>query len=148
MVLWVIGLSGSGKTTLSEIVYNKLKPTIPNLVLLDGDVIRTLFRNDVDHTVAGRRKNAERISHLSKFLSDQGVHVIAAVLSLFPDWQQWNRDHIDWNGICCSHWHGWLQHHPTCVRRYASKRFRPPTGMEPPGSWDQALHMHHQILNP
>jgi adenylylsulfate kinase len=48
----------------------------------------------VDHTIEGRRKNAERLSHLSKFLSDQNIHVIAAVLSIFPEWQAWNRKNI------------------------------------------------------
>ena len=76
MVLWMIGLSGSGKTTMSQLVYDQLKPTTPNLVRLDGDVIRDLFRNDTDHTLAGRRKNAERLSHLSKFLADQNIHVV------------------------------------------------------------------------
>jgi len=94
MVIWVIGLSQSGKTTISDLVYEKLKPVCPNLIRLDGDVIRALIKNDVDHTVKGRLKNAERISTLSKFLADQGIHVIAAVLSIFPEWQEWNRKNI------------------------------------------------------
>lgn len=95
MVVWIIGLSGAGKTTLSNLVYRQLKPLLPNLVRLDGDVIRSLFGNDADHSLAGRRKNAQRLSFLSKFLSDQGIHVIAAVLSIFPEWRKWNRDNIN-----------------------------------------------------
>lgn len=94
MVIWIIGLSGSGKTTLSELVYERLKPKVPNLVRLDGDVIRDLFKNDVSHTMEGRLKNAERLSHLSRFLASQDIHVIAAVLSIFPEWQRWNRENI------------------------------------------------------
>jgi len=94
MVTWMIGLSRAGKTTLSQLLYKKLKPDVSNLVLLDGDAIRVLFGSDVDHTIEGRRKNAERISHLSKFLSDQNIHVIAAVLSIFLEWQAWNRKNI------------------------------------------------------
>jgi cytidine diphosphoramidate kinase len=91
MVVWMIGLSGAGKTALSLALHDKLKPRIPNLVRLDGDVIRAVFGNDVDHTVEGRRRNAERLSALSKFLADQNIHVIAAVLSIFPEWRAWNR---------------------------------------------------------
>lgn len=91
MVIWMIGLSGAGKTALSQVLYGKLKPQIPNLVRLDGDVIRAVFGNDVDHTLEGRRRNAERLSGLSKFLADQDIHVIAAVLSIFPEWRAWNR---------------------------------------------------------
>jgi adenylylsulfate kinase len=94
MVTWIIGLSRAGKTTLSKLLYEELKPKITNLVLLDGDIVRDLFRNDVDYTIEGRRKNAERLSHLSKFLADQNIHVIAAVLSIFPEWQEWNRKNI------------------------------------------------------
>jgi len=94
MVIWNIGLSRAGKTTLSRLLYEKLKPKIPNLVLLDGDIIRTLFSNDIDHTIEGRLKNAERLSHFSKFLADQDIHVIAAVLSIFPEWREWNRKNI------------------------------------------------------
>ena len=94
MVTWMIGLSRAGKTTLSKLLYEKIKLQFDNVVLLDGDIIRDLFGNDVDHSIEGRRKNAERLSHLSKFLSDQNIHVIAAVLSIFPEWQKWNRENI------------------------------------------------------
>lgn len=94
MVIWMMGLSMAGKSTLSKLLYDELKPGVSNLVLVDGDVIRTLFGNDVDHTIAGRRVNAERISNLCKFLSDQNINVIAAVLSIFPEWQDWNRANI------------------------------------------------------
>lgn len=100
MVIWMIGLSRAGKSTLSRLLYNDLKNEVDNLVLLDGDVIRELFGNDVDHTIEGRRKNAERISNLSNFLSKQNIHVIAAVLSIFPEWQAWNRKNIeDYNEV-------------------------------------------------
>ncbi|MGE4526882.1 MAG: adenylyl-sulfate kinase [Rhodospirillaceae bacterium] len=94
MVIWLIGLSGAGKTTLSSLVYEALKPRLPNLVRLDGDVVRDLFGNDADHTVAGRRRNAERLSMLSRFLAQQDIHVVAAVLSIFPEWRRWNRENL------------------------------------------------------
>jgi cytidine diphosphoramidate kinase len=94
MVVWIIGLSGTGKSTLAGHVVNRMRLSSKNVVLLDGDVIRTLFGNDLDHTIDGRRRNAERLSRLSKFLDDQGIHVVAAVLSIFPEWRSWNRENI------------------------------------------------------
>lgn len=91
MIIWLIGMSGSGKTTIARGLYATLKPATPNLVYLDGDEFREMFRNDVDHTIEGRRKNAERISHTCRMLDTQGIHVIATVLSIFPEWQAWNR---------------------------------------------------------
>ena len=88
MVIWNLGLSRAGKTTLSRIIYQEFKDKYSNTVLLDGDVIRDLFGNDIDHSIEGRRINAERLSRLTKFLSDQGINVVAAVLSIFPEWQK------------------------------------------------------------
>ena len=94
MVIWIIGLSGAGKTTLAEEVVKTLRKNNDNVVLLDGDVLRQVFGGDVDHSIKGREINARRLSNISKFLSDQGIHVVAAVLSIFPDWQRWNKDNI------------------------------------------------------
>lgn len=91
MIVWFIGLSDSGKTTLAEGLYKRLKPAHSNLVLLDGDSMREMFGNDIDYSVEGRHKNAERISRLCRFLDMQNIHTIAAVLSIFPEWQAWNR---------------------------------------------------------
>ncbi len=92
MIIWLIGLSGSGKSTLGHALYECLKPQTRHLVYLDGDDFREIFCNDVDHTIEGRRKNAERISHFCRVLDQQGIHVVASVLSIFPEWQKWNRD--------------------------------------------------------
>lgn len=94
MVIWIIGLSGTGKTTLASQVVERIRQLNGKVILLDGDLIRTLFGNDVDHTIEGRRRNAQRLSVLSKFLADQGIHVVAAVLSIFPEWRRWNRENI------------------------------------------------------
>ena len=94
MVIWIIGLSGSGKSTLANHLVKNMRDRNMQIVLLDGDVIRTLFGNDVDHSIEGRKQNAERLSKLSYFLSKQGIHVVAAVLSIFPEWRSWNRDNI------------------------------------------------------
>ena len=94
MVTWFIGLSRSGKSTLSKILYNKLRQKVNNIVLIDGDTIRNIFGNDLGHTIEARLENAKRISKLTKFLADQDIHVIAAVLSIFPEWQKWNRENI------------------------------------------------------
>ncbi len=94
MVIWIIGLSGAGKTTLAKQVVEKTKSYDQDVALIDGDVIRDLFNNDLGHTLKDRRKNAERISKLCKFLDDQGIDVVCAILSLFPESRTWNRENI------------------------------------------------------
>ena len=94
MVLWLIGMSGSGKTVLGRYIYKKLKPEYSNLLFLDGDVLREIMGNDLGHTLGDRKKNADRITKLCKYLSSHGINVIFAVLSLFHESQKWNRDNI------------------------------------------------------
>ena len=51
MVIWIIGMSTSGKTSTAKILTEKIKQNGRKVILLDGDLIRELFHNDVDHTI-------------------------------------------------------------------------------------------------
>ena len=91
MIIWLIGLSGAGKTTIGRCLYKRIKSENSNLVFLDGDILRDVWGDSLGHTIAGRNVNAHRISNLCLMLDKQGIHVVAAVLSMFPEWQAWNR---------------------------------------------------------
>jgi adenylylsulfate kinase len=91
MVVWIIGLSGAGKTTLATEVVRQLRADGSAAVLVDGDVVRELFGNDLGFSIEDRRKNAIRVASLCKFLDSQGVNVVCAILSLFPDLRELNR---------------------------------------------------------
>jgi adenylyl-sulfate kinase len=95
MVIWIIGLSGSGKSTLANEVVARANKYNNNTVLLDGDFIREMFDNDLGYSMADREKNAMRICQLGKFLSDQGMNVVTAILSLFPESRDWNRKNLE-----------------------------------------------------
>ena len=94
MVVWIIGLSGAGKTTLAQEVVRLARSRQPNVVLIDGDAIRAVFGNDLGHSVEDRRRNAQRVCNLCRFLEEQGVDVVCAILSLFPESRAWNRQHL------------------------------------------------------
>ena len=87
-------MSGAGKTTLGKLVYNELKPENKNLVYLDGDDLRRVWKAESNYSLKSRKVNASRISNLCKLLDSQGIHVIASVLSVFPEWQKWNRENF------------------------------------------------------
>jgi len=93
-VLWITGLSGAGKTSLARCTLALLRQRTANVVMLDGDLVRELLGGDVDHSPQGRLKNAYRMSRLCASLAAQGIHVVCATMSLFPEIWAWNRAHI------------------------------------------------------
>ncbi|MGR3467958.1 MAG: adenylyl-sulfate kinase [Shimia sp.] len=85
MVIWLIGLSGAGKTTLAHEVVRLVKPRVPQTVLVDGDEVRAMWGDTLDHSLDGRRRNADRIVRLCAWLDGQGQHVVCAILSIFEE---------------------------------------------------------------
>jgi adenylylsulfate kinase-like enzyme len=94
MIIWLIGLSGAGKTVIGKELATTLKAKHDNLVYLDGDILRDVWGDSLGHTVEAREVNAKRISNLCHMLDQQGIHVVATVLSIFPEWQVWNRQNF------------------------------------------------------
>jgi len=92
--MWIIGLSGAGKTTLAKAVVDQARLEGRTVVLLDGDAVRDLFGNDLGHDLAGRRANADRICRLCAFFDEQGLDVVCAVLSIFPESRNWCRANL------------------------------------------------------
>lgn len=93
-VYWITGLSGAGKTTIGKLFYAKLKQAKPNVVFLDGDLIREALGNDLGHSREDRNRSARRNSGLCKLLCDQGIDVVIATISLFHAVHDWNRANI------------------------------------------------------
>jgi len=94
MVIWLIGLSGSGKTTLGREIAQQWRKKSTNVVFLDGDELREIFRSDhgaAAYSVEGRRENAERAVRLCQLLDRQGVNVVCCILSIFGDMRVKNR---------------------------------------------------------
>jgi len=94
MVIWVTGLSGSGKTTLCNALWQLLKPRVPELVSLDGDVIRRVFGANLGYREEDRVVQIKRLQNLAKMLSEQGLVVLVAALYASPDLLGWNRQNI------------------------------------------------------
>ena len=92
MVIWLIGLAGAGKTTIGREVDALLRARKPNVVFLDGDHVRNIMGDDLGHTVEDRRTNAWRVCRLCEYLDAQGIDVVCAILSIFLDTQEWNRE--------------------------------------------------------
>ena len=73
MVVWITGLADSGKTTLCEALFKQLKPHFPQLVALDGDVVRAVLGDGLGYREADRRVHIGRMGRLADSLSRQGL---------------------------------------------------------------------------
>lgn len=93
-VYWITGLAGSGKTTIGKLLYRRLKSIKPNVVFLDGDTLREVFGNNSGHSLKKRKQLAMSYSRLCKMLSDQGIDVVCATISLFKEVHSFNRKNI------------------------------------------------------
>ena len=93
-LVWITGLAGSGKSTIAKNLYDSLKKAGKNFVYLDGDIIREILGNDLGHSLKDRLSNAKRIANLSKFLTDSGINVICATMSLFNEIHSFNAKNI------------------------------------------------------
>ena len=91
---WLTGLSGAGKSTIGNELYKLLKRNKPNLIYLDGDILRGVFHGGGGYSLEERLELAMQYSRLCKVLTEQGVDVVCATISMFEECRQWNRRHI------------------------------------------------------
>ena len=94
-VYWITGLSGAGKTNIGRLLYECIRTQKPNVVFLDGDALRQACEDDLGHSREDRRKSAMRKARVCKLLTDQGIDVICATISMFHECYQWNRKYLD-----------------------------------------------------
>ena len=79
--LWITGISGAGKTTLAKKTKELLTAKGHNVILLDGDDVRSSINADLSFTMEGRDENIRRIAQLAKLLSKQNIVTIVSVIS-------------------------------------------------------------------
>ena len=93
-VYWITGMHGSGKTTIGTALYYDLRERQDNVLIIDGDVLKSFVGDVVGYTSEARRARALRYAHICKILVDQGMCVIICTISMFDEVRNWNRKHI------------------------------------------------------
>ena len=90
---WITGLSATGKTTLSTLLVEHMRLSGKKVILLDGDELRQVLSENA-YTREERITLGMRYSRLCRLLSSQGVDVVIAVIGLFKELHEWNRENI------------------------------------------------------
>ena len=89
-VIWITGLSGAGKSTVARGLESCLARAGLPVVLLDGDVIRTLL-DERGHGRSDRLSLALTYAALCREIALRGAHVVCATISMFHAVHDWNR---------------------------------------------------------
>ena len=82
---WITGLAGSGKTTIGLALFYKMKEKKENVIILDGDILKTIVSSNVTYNKEGRLDRAWKYAALCKELTEQGIDVICCTISMFEN---------------------------------------------------------------
>ncbi len=93
--IWFTGLSGAGKSTLSRRTYLELRRRGLKAELLDGDIIRTNFSQELGFTKRERDINVKRIGFLSWLLNKHGIISVVAAIAPYEETRRLNRQLIE-----------------------------------------------------
>lgn len=89
--LWFLGLSGAGKTTLSLELAKELRSLGQQVVVLDGDVLRTGLNSNLGFSDVDRSENSRRTAEVAQLFLQQGFWVIVALITPLEQMRQSNR---------------------------------------------------------
>jgi adenylylsulfate kinase-like enzyme len=92
MVIWIIGISGSGKSTLGNMLKKHFDEKKIKSQIIDGDVVRSFFEDDLGYSVEDRKQNIKRILLASYFLEKNGVIPIICNIGPFESLRIFARD--------------------------------------------------------
>ena len=93
ILFWITGLSGSGKTTLGKKIHKEIIQQFGPTLMISGDDVRKLFK------LEGYEKNERLLithgySRFAKYVTDQKINIIFAVVGMFDSPRKWNKSNI------------------------------------------------------
>ena len=93
ILFWITGLSGSGKTTFGKAIHKDIQKLYGPTLMISGDNIRKIFYLK-GHTKEDRLKILKSYCRFAKFITNQNINLIFAVVGMFNEPRKWNRKNI------------------------------------------------------
>jgi adenylylsulfate kinase-like enzyme len=90
----VTGLSGSGKTTISQKIKNRLTYIYGPTLLVSGDNLRRIF-GFKNYSYKERLKLSKKFCKFAKFITDQKINLIFAVVGMMHAPRNWCKKNVD-----------------------------------------------------
>ena len=95
MVVWLIGISGAGKSTLGVKLKRYYESNNVKTFLLDGDIVRDFYDNDLGYSREDRIANIKRIMLSAYVLEQNGIVPIVCNISPFEHLRSFCRKKFD-----------------------------------------------------
>tara|TARA_A100001011_G_C14064883_1_gene737725 strand:+ start:132 stop:671 length:540 start_codon:yes stop_codon:yes gene_type:complete len=93
ILFWVTGLSNSGKTTVAKKITPEINKLFGPTMFISGDDLRKFFKIN-GYTKKERLKIGYDYSNFIKFITNQGINVVFAVIGLFDKVRRYNKKNI------------------------------------------------------
>ena len=93
ILFWITGLSGSGKTTLGKNIHKDIIKLYGPTIMISGDNLRKIFKLS-GYSKNERLKITKSYCSFVKYITDQNINVIFAVVGLFDEPRRWNRKNV------------------------------------------------------
>ena len=93
ILFWVTGLSNSGKTTVAKKITPEINKLFGPTMFISGDDLRKFFKIN-GYTKKERLKIGYDYSNFIKFITNQGINVVFAVIGLFDKVRRYNKADI------------------------------------------------------
>jgi|TARA_Y100000294_G_C8566221_1_gene340926 adenylylsulfate kinase len=94
ILFWVSGLSGSGKTTIAKKIKKNIINNYGPTLLVSGDNLRKIF-NFKKYTYNERVLLSKKFCRFAKFITNQKINLIFAVVGMMHSTRKWYRDNVD-----------------------------------------------------
>ena len=94
ILFWITGLSGAGKTSIAKAIKDQIIKRYGPTLLVNGDDLRNLFMLK-KYDKKSRLANGIMFHRFAKFITNQNINLIFAVVSLFEEIRNLNRKNID-----------------------------------------------------
>ena len=94
ILFWITGLSGAGKTTLGNKIKKDINKIYGPTIMISGDDIRKIFKLK-GYEYKDRLEILSKYSQFAKYITNQKINIILAVVGMIESPRIWNRLNID-----------------------------------------------------